>query len=409
MAYTITRSDGTVLTSIQDGTLDTTSTSLQLPGRNYAGYGQSLDNNFVKQLESYAGSAPPNNPLRGQLWYDTVTGALKVCPADGTTIASSWLTLTSSNAGNIANIGTLTATGNLNSNNINAVNAITGDTITVRLATVSDTLSAATIDVTTGAITTLTSTQITTGAATTAGTLTGAWTVNGNNMTGGNALSIASGNISFATSSVNGIKCDNYMYANGASFNPSGTYTNQNVSDYLTGANAVTRFTGNIKVTEIDAARITGGGMIKGTWTIDSANGASLQATYADLAERFEADSFYDVGTVVELGGEKEVTAVSSDSSEDVFGVVSGAHAYLMNSGAGNNKSHPPIAMSGRVPVKVVGKVKKGQRLVAAGIKGYARAASRHEITAFNVIGRALSNKTTDGAGTIEAIVTISK
>ena len=66
MAYTIVKSDGTVLTSIADGTINTTSTSVGLPGRNYAGYGQTLDTNFVHQIESYAASTPPSNPLRGQ-------------------------------------------------------------------------------------------------------------------------------------------------------------------------------------------------------------------------------------------------------------------------------------------------------------------------------------------------------
>ena len=71
MAYTIIRSDGSQLTTIADGTINTTSTSLSLPGRNYAGYGQSLDTNFVRQLENYANSSPPPNPLRGQLWFNT--------------------------------------------------------------------------------------------------------------------------------------------------------------------------------------------------------------------------------------------------------------------------------------------------------------------------------------------------
>lgn len=59
MAYTIIRSDGTTLTTIQDGTINTTSTSLALPGRNYAGYGQSLDTNQVRILESWANTSPP--------------------------------------------------------------------------------------------------------------------------------------------------------------------------------------------------------------------------------------------------------------------------------------------------------------------------------------------------------------
>jgi hypothetical protein len=124
------------------------------------------------------------------------------------------------------------------------------------------------------------------------------------------------------------------------------------------------------------------------------------------LAERLEADAYYDAGTVVELGGEKEITEVQYELSEDVFGVVSDTAAYLMNSGAGSDQTHPPIAVSGRVDVKVKGQVKKGQRLVSAG-NGIARGANPGEATAFNTIGRSLVNKTDDGVGTVLAMVTI--
>jgi hypothetical protein len=77
-----------------------------------------------------------------------------------------------------------------------------------------------------------------------------------------------------------------------------------------------------------------------------------------------------------------------------------------MNGNAGNDTTHPPVAMTGRVPVKVTGTVAKGDRLVSAG-NGIARAAQPGEATAFNVIGRALVDKPTAGPGTIEAIVTI--
>ena len=77
-----------------------------------------------------------------------------------------------------------------------------------------------------------------------------------------------------------------------------------------------------------------------------------------------------------------------------------------MNSGAGSDQTHPPIAVSGRVDVKVKGQVKKGQRLVSAG-NGIARGAKPGEATAFNTIGRSLVNKTDDGVGTVLAMVTI--
>jgi hypothetical protein len=78
----------------------------------------------------------------------------------------------------------------------------------------------------------------------------------------------------------------------------------------------------------------------------------------------------------------------------------------MMNSGAGDNDTHPPVAIIGRVPTKVLGTVRKGDRLVSAG-NGCARAAQPGEATWLNVIGRALENKDSDGLGTIEATVSV--
>ena len=77
-----------------------------------------------------------------------------------------------------------------------------------------------------------------------------------------------------------------------------------------------------------------------------------------------------------------------------------------MNGGAGEDDTHPKVAMTGRVPVKVTGSIRKGDRLVSAGA-GLARAARSGEATAFKVIGRSLVDKPTQETGTIEAIVTI--
>ena len=404
MAYTIVKSDGTVLTTIADGTINTTSTSLGLPGRNFAGYGQTVDTNFVHQLENYAANTPPANPLRGQLWYDLNNSLLKVCPTDGLSNANAWVTLATSSGTSVTTFGTVSVTGNLQANNITAVNGLYGDTITVRLATVTANATIANAAITTGNIGTLNTQVITTGANTSAGTITGTWTANGG--LAGNTLIVTNGNLVAVT----GVKTDNYYYANGNPFNPTGTYNNGNVFDYLVGANSVVQFTGNIAPGQVTTQVITAGANtttanITGNWSLTT--GSRLNATYADLAERFEADAYYDAGTVVEMGGEKEITAVQYELSDDVFGVVSDTAAYLMNSGAGDDTTHPPIAVGGRVKVKVIGIVKKGQRLVSAG-NGIARAAKPGEATAFNIIGRALENKTTIDTGVVEAFVKIN-
>ena len=404
MAYTIVKSDGTVLTTIADGTINTTSTSLGLPGRNFAGYGQTVDTNFVHQLENYASNTPPANPLRGQLWYDINNSLLKICPTDGLSNANAWVTLATSSGTSVTTFGTVSVTGNLQANNVTAVNGLYGDTITVRLATVTANATIANAAITTGNIGTLNTQVITTGANTSAGTITGTWTANGGSA--GNTLIVTNGNLVAVT----GVKTDNYYYANGNPFNPTGTYNNGNVSDYLVGANSVVQFTGNIAPGQLTTQVITAGANtttanITGNWSLTT--GSRLNATYADLAERFEADAYYDAGTVVEMGGEKEITAVQYELSDDVFGVVSDTAAYLMNSGAGDDTTHPPIAVGGRVKVKVIGIVKKGQRLVSAG-NGIARAAKPGEATAFNIIGRALENKTTIDTGVVEAFVKIN-
>jgi hypothetical protein len=408
MAYTIVKSDGNVLTTIPDGTINTTSTSLGLPGRNYAGYGQALDTNFVHLTENFADSTVPPNPLRGQLWCDTSGGTvvMKVCPADGTTNALAWLTLAATSSGNATSFGALTVTGNISSNNITVTNEISANLGTLSFLTVSANANIANANITSATIGTTTTTVITTGSSSTAGTMTGVWThtgagtangINGTSMwvTGGNLVITGSGSI--------GIRTDNYYYANGSPISFAGTYSNSNVAAYLATAN-IPILTTTTQATTLTTGASGTAGTITGNWTLSASS--RLNATYADLAERFAADDVYDAGTVVQLGGSDEITAVQYELSEDVFGVISDTAAYLMNAGAGSDATHPPVAVSGRVQVKVIGIISKGDRLVSAG-NGIARAATVGEATHFNVIGRALEDKTADGIGYVEAFVSI--
>lgn len=396
MAYTIVKSDGTVLTTIADGTINTTSTTQGLPGRNYAGYGATLDTNIVHQLENFAYTSPPANPLRGQLWYNTNANALCVCPADGTTNPASWLTLAQSGSSGTTTFGAVTVTGDLQANNVIATNNVSGANGTFTNLSVTSVATVLTANVTTLNVGTANTRIITTGAAGTTGAMTGTWTVTGT----GNAFTVAGGNLSTA-----GIRTDNYYYANGVPISFAGTYNDSNVATYLpTYAGTVGSGAGTLRGIVLTTGLAATAGTMTGNWTLSG--GSRLNATYADLAERFEADGVYDAGTVVEIGGSKEITSVVDDLSENVFGVVSQTAAYLMNSAAGSDTTHPAIAMSGRVQVKVSGKVKKGDRLVSAGL-GRARAAKIGEATAFNTIGRSLANKSDAGSGTVEAIVTI--
>ena len=132
----------------------------------------------------------------------------------------------------------------------------------------------------------------------------------------------------------------------------------------------------------------------------------ATSAQYADVAERFEADAPMGTGAVVEVGGSAEITETTTDLSDRVFGVISENPAYAMNAGAGNNESHPFVAMTGRTPVRVTGVVNKGDRLVTSTVKGCARAVATGEsITPFNVIGRALESSTDAGIKLVNCAV----
>jgi len=127
-------------------------------------------------------------------------------------------------------------------------------------------------------------------------------------------------------------------------------------------------------------------------------------AQYADLAERYATDTPLETGEVVSLGGNEEITKCMDDKSDAVFGVVSDAPAYLMNSEAGNNDTHPAIALKGRVPVRVTGKGSAGDRIVS-GSYGTARVAQPGEATTFNTLGRLIKHKYNEETALTECVI----
>ena len=131
--------------------------------------------------------------------------------------------------------------------------------------------------------------------------------------------------------------------------------------------------------------------------------GTSSSSLYADLAERYESDADYAPGTVLEIGGDKEVTICDSPRSDRVFGCVSTDPAYLMND-VERDGHWVPVVLTGRAPIKVSGPVRKGDRLVSAG-NGAAMAAGTFGSSYQTEIGRALQSKTSDGVELIEAYI----
>jgi len=130
-------------------------------------------------------------------------------------------------------------------------------------------------------------------------------------------------------------------------------------------------------------------------------NGTATEAKYADLAEKYLSDQEYEPGTVLVFGGEKEVTTTNFKGDHRVAGVVSTQPAYLMNSDL--NESAVSIALQGRVPCKVLGKVAKGDLLVCSAIPGYALVNNNPSVG--TMIGKALEDKTDTSKGTIEIVV----
>ena len=149
--------------------------------------------------------------------------------------------------------------------------------------------------------------------------------------------------------------------------------------------NAANLANSTLTVKAITTGANTTAGTITGNWSLTT--GSQLRATYADLAEYYEADKPYEPGTVVEFGGPKEVT-IAEDGTTRVAGVVSTNPAYVMNSQCKGDYI-VALALQGRVPCKVRGTVHKGDMLVSAG-EGYARPMIHPYIG--SVIGKSLEN-----------------
>jgi hypothetical protein len=130
--------------------------------------------------------------------------------------------------------------------------------------------------------------------------------------------------------------------------------------------------------------------------------GQANTALYADLAENYLADAEYETGSVLVFGGEQELTTTTHKGDTRVAGVVSEKPGYLMNKGLEGDHV-TAIALQGRVPVLVVGAVKKGDMLVTASIPGYAIVNNAPGVG--EVIGKAVKDKDDPGYGIVEAVV----
>lgn len=336
MSYDIQKSNGSTLVVLEDGFVDN-STSLTLVGKNVIGYGNVQNDNFLWLLENFSNIDPPSNPIQGQTWFDSTSGTLRLKVYDGST----W------HRNAVMSYSTSTAA------------QVNGDfwwdttTSVLKIKT----------DVGYVAI--------------------------------GPTASVAS-----ASRLANPVLINDVSFDGSSDITIKAATTNELIKGYyLTGSN----FDGSQVVTwSVDVGTVVNPDPLKvvarnsdGDIWYRVGNGTSTSAQFADLAEKYLADKEYEVGTVISVGGEKEVTACAW--GDRAIGVVSGNPGYMMNSGLDGGTY---IALKGRVPVKVTGVIRKKQGLIASN-DGRAMAGVYHSNEVF-----AIALEDSDGTkDTIEAII----
>lgn len=489
MATNIFKFDGTLLTTVADGTIDTTHASIKFPGRGYQNYGQPVLEGLLWVMQNFAGTTQPGLPMTGQCWYDTSTGVLRVY--NGTTWQTAGGTLVSTTQPTSASVGSLWYDSlNLQLKIWNGLawdlvgplgSAINNDPTYPAVPTFSAWESIKINDSSTshqvwrltigGQVVAIISKDQ---AFSPVPSITGFTTVlpginfnstvpniglagdqtafrsTKNNLPDEDATR-SMGSVDYRFSSVYSV---NGIFSDGIAINAStGSYSlNVNGTSYLNGTTLLMKGTASsaplrlqsqtsllssptVGAIEFDGSQLyvtlnVGGtpvrsAIVAGTSGTSAAavpntvvlrngsadvyanvfHGIATRARYGDVAERYETDTHVKPGDVVILGGDKEITLSSKAYDDAVFGVISTDPAYMMNEAAGNDDTHPFVALVGRVPCKVTGPVRKGQRLVTSDIPGVAMAQIDKGIQDV-VFARALADKDDHGISTIEVVLT---
>ena len=170
------------------------------------------------------------------------------------------------------------------------------------------------------------------------------------------------------------------------------------------GANTSTGTDANLGAGDYNTTGTIGRGLNMNASSDFKIRGVAVEAEFADVAEIYVSDATYEPGTLVSLGGTAEVTQTTSVADTNVFGIVSTRPAYLMNTKAKGRKNALPIAVAGRIPVKVKGEVQRGDRLIASDVPGVAQAAGI-DSPAWSIVGRSLGQFNGAGIGKVEATV----
>tara|TARA_B100001121_G_scaffold306273_1_gene325454 strand:- start:609 stop:2105 length:1497 start_codon:yes stop_codon:yes gene_type:complete len=494
MAYTVNKTNSSSSPNqytVQDGVLNT-QTDLSFIGKGYAGYGETIAENFLHLLENFANTSAPSKPITGQLWWDATNSKLQVYNGTAFQTAGGSAPYQSDQPANLAAgdlwidsdtqqmffyngtssvlIGPPGATGTTNGFTFESILDSTDATQNItnvfndgnRIAIISEDTFTPKVSIS-GFATIKKGITLTTAIADTKfqGTASDADALGGVAAAGyfrSDSNDTTSGTISVANDGGVVIGADSDLSltvdASGAiisntvpntditfKVNDAGTTTTVMTIDgsesrvgigtttpsttlEVAGTVTATTFTGNFSggiAGDISNSgtnsmgTLTMGGTLTTKNIVPDANttydiGTSLKqynliyakatsAQYADLAEKYETDSNYDVGTVVVFGGEKEVTQSTISNDTRVCGVISEDPAYLMNSGSEGQA----VALVGKVKCKVHGVVAKGDLLTTCGTHpGCAQKAISPVLG--SIVGKAMESK--DDAG--ESVILIS-
>jgi len=523
MPYQVDRYNGTPLTVVDDGTISNDKSTLKLVGKNYAGYGEIQNENFIWLTENFANSAPPANYLSGQIWFDSfnrklkfndgarwrTTGGAEIGPEPpvGLTMGDFWWNTTSKQLYSYDDVGKefiligpqavpgagdtlwesvslIDTDGNSHAvmkgvvdgkviyicsrdtfiidSNINPVTGfsyVRGGLTLVDTDTNGDTSStyrhwgtssdsdrlgkkpASDYVTKSGAIFIDTATFADDGL--TVGSIANLHIYNASGTTP-TIENRVSGLISFKVKTGSPLTSKEIAKVKDIAFDPGLDNTYDLGEETLRwrriygvdfyGGTFHGAFDGDMSGTALRAKKLyyanafgtagneedplkyvsatesnTNNTIIardnSGNFSANIMTGTATQARYADLAERYESDENYEPGTVVIFGGKKEITVTGELADYRVAGVISTNPAYEMNVSP-ETKDFLPVALRGKVPVKVIGRVKKGDILVTSGVSGYAVSADdAHQVAAAAIVAKAIEEKNTDDLGVVMAVI----